>query len=145
MGNWGEDFLEKTFNINYDEMRALLLYQYLVETKEKANASNTKDKNVSDTSYANELYRDLSATIDKNLDAYWDYYFKNVLKNLEKYDVGKDFEGESVFDTRLFTKNLSRYYENLLFITCLFELNRCSESKIPPLADFFQRRITSCI
>ena len=116
MGNWGEDFLEKTFKVTYDEIRKVLLYQYLVETKEKANASNTKDKNVNDTSYANELYRDLSATIDKNLDAYWDYYFKNVLKNLEKYDVGKDFEGESVFDTRLFTKNLSRYYENLLFL-----------------------------
>ena len=135
MGNWGEDFLEKTFNITYDEIRKVLLYQYLVETKEKAN--DIKDKRKGDTSYSDALYSDLSGTIRRDLELYRDYYLQNILHNLGKYDIGKDFEGESVFDTRLFTKNLSRYYENLLFVTCLFELNRCPENKIPELSDYF--------
>ena len=131
MGNWGEDFLEKTFNINYDEMRALLLYQYLVETREKADKSNTKDKKERKTSYINTLYRDLLSTPVRYWDRNWRRSLKMCLSGLDKYEAGKEVEGKSIFETKLFTNNLSKYYEALLFVTCLFELNRCSENDIP--------------
>ncbi|MBQ6304867.1 MAG: hypothetical protein IJK83_12725 [Clostridiales bacterium] len=131
MGNWGEDFLEKTFNINYDEMRALLLYQYLVETREKADKSNTKGKKESTASYANSLYKDLLAPTVRYRETIWRRSIIKCLSSLDKDEIGKELEGKSIFDTKLYTNGLSRYYECLLFVACLFELNRCSEKDIP--------------
>ena len=131
MGNWGEDFLEKTFNIDYDDLISLLKYQFYVETKEKAEDSNTKSKKADISSYADDLYRDLSATIYMRRGNFWENSLQRNLSNLEKYKMDKELEGATVFDTKLYTKGLSRYYETLLFVTCLFELNRCPENKIP--------------
>ena len=131
MGNWGEDFLEKTFNISYDDLRSLLKYQYFVETKEKADKSNTKDKKESNTLYIDALYKDLSSTLSARQRDFWELSLQKTLTSLDKYEIGKEYEDKSIFETKLYTNGLSRYYETLLFVTCLFELNRCPENEIP--------------
>ena len=137
MGNWDEVFLKKTFNVNYDEIKKLLSYQYFVETREKADDSNAKDKKENDTSYADALYKDLSAPIRTRLERYWKNNVRYNLTIVDRYGIAEDFDGKSIFETKLFTNNLSKYYEALLFVTCLFELNRCPKKDIPTFRNIF--------
>ena len=101
MGNWGEDFLEKTFNISYDDLRSLLKYQYFVETKEKADKSNTKDKKESNTLYIDALYKDLSSPFSARQRDFWESSLQRTLTSLDKYEIGKEYEDKSIFETSL--------------------------------------------